>query len=278
MRTVGLLAGNGRLPVVFAQAVRHRGWQLIACGVTPDVEPELAGAAHAYSAIPITHWGQVVEYFRAAGVAELVLLGKVPKATMFERTDFDARCLTVLARLREKNDDALILAFVADLAAEGIQVVDQTALLPELLPGAGLLSQRGPTAGEAADIEYGFRMAKSIAGLDIGQTVIVKSGAVIAIEAIEGTDAAIARAGTLAGAGAVVVKVAKPNQDVRFDVPTIGLETLESARRAGVTAIAFEAERTLVVDPERVAAAADELGLCLVGTRDGRPPYTSEVG
>jgi UDP-2,3-diacylglucosamine hydrolase len=173
--------------------------------------------------------------------------------------------MSVLSKLRSRNTDGLIGAVAQVLRDKGIELIDSTSLLQPLLAGAGVLTRRAPNAEERADFEFGYRMADAIAALDIGQTIAVKHRAVVAVEAMEGTDEAIARAGHLAGAGVVIVKVAKPNQDMRFDVPVVGVATIEAMRRAGATALSLDAARTLVIDGGAVFAAADDAGIAIVG-------------
>jgi DUF1009 family protein len=174
-----------------------------------------------------------------------------------------------LRRLKARNTDALISAVAEVLHEHGITLLDSTALLEPLLAREGVLTRRGPGSDERADLEFGYRVADAIAGLDIGQTIAVKSAAVVAIEAMEGTDAVIARAGQLAGRGVRVVKVAKPNQDMRFDVPVVGVSTIETMRAAGATLLSVDAHRTLMIDGDAILTAADAAGICIVGRTQG---------
>jgi DUF1009 family protein len=177
----------------------------------------------------------------------------------------DMTMLTVFARLRARNTDALIAAVAEVMNEHGIELLDSTAFLAPLLARAGVLTRRPPTAAELADLEFGYRMADTIAGLDIGQTLCVKDRAVVAVEAMEGTDEAIARAGRLAGPGVAVVKVAKPKQDMRFDVPVVGVPTIEAMRAAGARVLSIDAGKTLVIDGEETIRAADAAAIAVVG-------------
>jgi len=193
------------------------------------------------------------------------MLGKVTKELMFTGTvQLDTRIQKLLATLTDNSDDTIMLAFVRELKAEGFSILDQTALIRNLMPLPGVLSLRQPTIEESTDMEFGFKMAKAIGGLDIGQTVVVKKCAVMAIEAIEGTDVCIRRGGELGRGGVTVAKVAKPNQDLRFDVPTVGLSTIKAMVEAGATSLVIEAGKTLIVDREKVLNMANEHKITIV--------------
>jgi UDP-2,3-diacylglucosamine hydrolase len=179
--------------------------------------------------------------------------------------------LRVVMRLKTKNTDALIAAIADELRAHGIELLNSTAFLAPLLAGEGVLTRRAPMADEQADLDFGYRIADTIAGLDIGQTIAVKSAAVVAVEAMEGTDAVIARAGQLAGSGVSIVKVAKPNQDMRFDVPVIGVSTIEAMKASGAIMLSVDAGKTLMIDGDTIIEAADEAGICIVGRAAQRP-------
>ncbi len=273
-RLVGLVAGDGRLPLLGAQAARERGWRTVAVGVTPTVDPELARWVDQLERIPAWEWERVVGTLLAAGVRDVVLLGKVPKGHLYGGAlqGADARFIRIVSSLQDRSDDRLALAFIADLEREGLRVRDQAWLLDGLRAEPGVLSRRQPTPQEWQDIALGWRMAKAIAGLDIGQTVVVKAGAVVAVEAIEGTDATIRRAGQLAGRGTVAVKVGKPQQDPRFDLPTVGPDTVSTLADAGAAVLAFEAAATWLVDREALLAAADQHELAVVALAG--PPDT----
>ena len=193
------------------------------------------------------------------------MAGQVKHTSIFSGTMPDRLLLSVLLKLRSRNTDALISAVADILREHGIELLDSTAFLTPLLAPAGRIAGRQPSAEERADLEFGYRMADAIAGLDIGQTIAVKAAAVVAVEAMEGTDAVIARAGRLAGPGVVIVKVAKPNQDMRFDVPVVGVATIEAMRLAGATALSVDAGRALLLDGDDAIRAADAAGICIVG-------------
>lgn len=264
MATVGLLAGIGKLPVTFLREAQRLGERVAVIAVTDDTEPELAAEADVFYRIHVTKLDKVIRTLRAEGVTQATMLGKVTKEILFKGNWLpDLRALKVLKRICDRKDDTIMLALVEELAKDGIEVLDQTRYLQPLLPVAGVFTRRQPTDAEWADIRFGFRTAKAMGALDIGQTVVISRQAVMAIEAIEGTDACIVRGCALARKGAVVVKTAKPEQDTRFDVPAIGLQTLRSLLEHDGAVIAMEAKRTLFVEQEEVLALADTKGVCI---------------
>ena len=265
MKSIGLLAGVGRLPVEVTKVARGMGMNVYAVGLVDGVAEDLAKAATDYKAINVAQLGSIIDYLKENSVTEVVMIGKVTKELLFsgEHSMPDARMLSLLASLKDRSDDTMMLAFVGELAKEGIKTFDQTMLVKFLMPQPGVLTKRQPTDAEKEDMEFGFRMAKALGGMDIGQTVVVKNKAVMALEAIEGTDACILRGGKLARGGAVVAKVAKPAQDNRFDVPAIGSKTIESMIKVKACALVIEAGRTLIVDREKALALADEHGITI---------------
>lgn len=265
MMKIGLLAGLGRLPVEFAYAARQTGTNVVAVGVVGGVDAELAQAAQSYAAIGVGQLRKIISFLQEQQVTQVTMLGKVTKELMFSgQLEMDADMQALLAALPDHNDDTIMLGFVKRLAMEGIGVLDQTSLLKPLMPQAGVLTKRQPTKEEIADMQYGFKMAKEMGRLDIGQTVVVKDAAVLAVEAIEGTDACIRRGGSLGRGAVTVAKVAKPQQDQRFDVPAIGPATLQSMIAAGAKSLALEAGRTLLVDRETVLELAEENDITIV--------------
>lgn len=265
MKKIGLIAGVGRLPVEFARAARGMGVHVIGIGVLPEVDPELAGLVSSYEYINIAKLDRIFKLLKREKVSEITLLGKINKELVYAHRELpDLRVLKIFSRLKNFNDDTLTLALVEELAAEGISVLDQTELLRPLMPKPGVLSRRQPTEQERADMRYGLSMAKKIGGLDIGQTVVVKNRAIMAVEAIEGTDACIRRGGQLGRGGVTVAKSAKPQQDMRFDVPGVGPDTLDSMIDANAVALVIEAGRTLIVDREKMIEKADQHGICIV--------------
>ena len=265
MKKIGLIAGVGRLPVEFARAARGMGVHVIGIGVLPEVDPELAQVAHSYEYINIAKLDRIFKLLKREKVTEITLLGKINKELVYAHKELpDLRVLKIFSRLKNFSDDTLTLALVDELAAEGISVLDQTELLRPLMPQPGVLSKRSPTEAELADMRFGLTMAKKIGGLDIGQTVVVKNRAVMAVEAIEGTDACIRRGGQLGRGGVTVAKSAKPQQDMRFDVPGVGPDTIDSMIQAGAVALVIEAGKTLAVDREKMIEKANQNGISIV--------------
>jgi len=267
---IGLIAGNGTFPFLVLDAARRLGHHVTVIAIQEEASPDLNAAAAREPAADIV-WlslgqlGRCIETLQAAGVAHAVMAGQVKHVKIFSGIVPDRLMLSVLLRLRAKNTDALIAA-VADVMRErGIELLDSTAFLGPLLARPGRIATRPPGPEEEADLSFGYRMADAIAALDIGQTVAVKRGAVVAVEAMEGTDAVIERAGRLAGPDVCIVKVAKPNQDMRFDVPVVGLPTIEAMRRAQASVLSVDAGRTLVFDLEEFVRAADASGIAVVG-------------
>ncbi len=264
MGTLGIIAGSGRLPFVGAAEARRQGLRVVAVAVREEADP---GLAHQVDAIHWVHVGQlgaVVRAIRQEGVTDVLLLGKVEITRLFSRARPDLLGAKVLLKARDLRGDSLLEAIVDALAAEGIRVLETPPFLGPLLVQAGRLTRRGPTAREQSDIALGREIARQIAALRIGQTVVLKYGTVLAVESVEGTDAAIRRGGDLGRGGVVVVKVSRPSQDLRFDLPTIGPETLAALRDASATALALDAGHTLLLDRERFVAGADEMDLAVV--------------
>lgn len=267
---LGLIAGNGRFPFLVLDAARAQGYDVTIIAAKEETFPGLSDAAARTNSdihwISLGQLGKCIKVLKDAGVGRAVMAGQVKHAKIFASGIIpDPALLSVLMKLRTKNTDGLIGAVADVLRDHGIELMDSTAFLTPLLARPGVLTERAPVEEERKDFEFGYRMADAIAALDIGQTVAVKSGAVVAVEAMEGTDAVIARAGQLAGSGVRIVKVAKPNQDVRFDVPVIGVTTIHAMRAAGVSALSIDAGKTLVLDGDAVRAAADEAGIAIIG-------------
>ena len=267
---LGLIAGNGRFPFLVLDAARGAGHDVTIIALKEETFPDLADAA-ARAPAAAMHWislgqlGKCISLLRDAGVTNAVMAGQVKHTKIFGGVIPDMTFLAVLKKLTSRSTDGLIGA-VADVMREnGIELIDSTVLLSPLLARAGVLTRRAPTDDEQRDFEFGYRMADTIAGLDIGQTIAVKHLAVVAVEAMEGTDEVIGRAGHLAGPGVRVIKVAKPTQDMRFDVPVVGFATIQAMRVAGASALSIDAGKTLVLDGDAVFAAADEAGITIVG-------------
>jgi UDP-2,3-diacylglucosamine hydrolase len=267
---LGLIAGNGRFPFLVLEAARNLGHEVTVVAIREEASKELDEAVGRAPAAAV-HWislgqlGACLSALEGAGVSHAVMAGQVKHVKIFGGIVPDMTFMSVLMRLKARNTDALISA-VADVMRErGIELLDSTTLLQPLLATAGVMSARSPSEAERADIDFGYRMADAIAALDIGQTIAVKHKAVVAVEAMEGTDEVIGRAGFLAGPGVSIVKVAKPNQDMRFDVPVVGLATIQAMGKAGATALSLDAGKALIFDREVFLKAADEAGIAIVG-------------
>ena len=277
-RRLGLIAGNGRFPFLVLDAARGAGYNVTVVAIKEEAFPNLEGAC-ARPPIATFHWvslgqlGKCIRVLEQAGVSQAVMAGQVKHTKLFSDIVPDMTLLGVLMRLKAKNTDALISAVADVLREHGVEILDSTAFLAPLLAREGCLTARSPSDDERRDLEFGYGVADAIAGLDIGQTIAVKSAAVVAVEAMEGTDLVIARAGQLAGRGVRVVKVAKPNQDMRFDVPVVGVSTIETMKAAGATALSVDAGKTLMIDGAAIVTAADDAGIAIVG----RPTRSSAV-
>ena len=255
---IGLIAGNGQFPILFAGIARQRGFEVFTAAYVNEADP---GLDRLSARIQWLHLGQVkrlIRFFKQHGIGRAVMLGGVRKTKLFTDVKPDLKAIAIMAGIRHTHDDAIMRAFADSLEKEGITIAPSTFLLPELLATPGIWSKRRPSRAERKDIALGFAVAREIGRLDIGQSVVVGGGCVLAVEAIDGTDATIERGGRLGGGQAVLVKVCKPNQDFRFDVPSVGVKTIETMRRVDVRALAIEAGKTLVFDREEMIRAADE--------------------
>ena len=258
MEKIGLLAGVGKLPVECARAASALGYEVYAVALLPETDPELADFAAECKEISVAHLDAILNYLKEKEIRKVTMIGKVTKELLFNgKVQPDARMMQLIMSLPDRSDDTIMMMFVRELAKSGMEAFDQTTLIRKLMPHRGVITKRAPTTEERKDMEFGIRMAKELGRLDVGQTVVVKNLAVMALEAIEGTDACIRRGGELANGGAVVAKVAKPQQDNRFDVPTVGLRTIETMVSVKASALVIEADRTLLVEREKVLALAE---------------------
>ena len=266
---LGLIAGNGRFPFLVLDAARAQGHDVTVIATKEEAFKDLDEAA-ARARVPI-HWisigqlGTCISLLKDAGATHAVMAGQVKHTRIFGGIVPDLPFMSVLSKVTFRNTDGLIGAVADVLRKSGIELIDSTALLQPLLAKPGVLTERAPSHDERKDFEFGYRIADVIAGLDIGQTIAVKHQAVVAVEAMEGTDEVIGRAGHLAGPGVRVVKVAKPNQDMRFDVPVIGLATIQAMRVASASALSIDAGKTLILDGDAVFASANEANITIVG-------------
>ncbi|MCL5005761.1 MAG: UDP-2,3-diacylglucosamine diphosphatase LpxI [Acidobacteria bacterium] len=264
-----IIAGNGRFPFLVLEAAHDRGIDPLVVAIKEEAFPELAESAREVEWLSLGEVSKLLELLAARSVKKVILAGQVKHVQLFSSIKPDGVLHRVLQGMHRKNTDALIGAFVRMLEARGIRVVDSTLFLKPLLATAGLLTKRAPDPSERADIAYGREIAKKIAGLDIGQTIVVADRACVAIEAMEGTDAAIERAAALSnGKRLVIVKVSKPKQDMRFDVPVVGVNTIRVMSRSNARALAVDAERTLLFEREQLIEEANRAGIAVVGMKD----------
>lgn len=269
-QTIGLIAGNGTFPFLVLRAARAAGYEVAVVGIEGETFPALEALAQQTGAVrfrwvPLGELGVCIDTLRDAGVSRAVMAGQVRHVKLFTDVQPDAVLREALGRLTTKSTDALISAVAGALEAHGITLMDSTALLADRMARPGVLTSAAPSAAMAADFAFGYHVADTVAGLDVGQTIIVKDRAVVAVEAMEGTDAAIERAGALAGPGTRVIKVAKPAQDMRFDVPVVGEATIALMRVVGADGLSIDAGRTLVIEGDAVLRAADTAGIVVVG-------------
>lgn len=266
MPTLGILSGIGHLPVEVANSAKQQGMRVVAVGVVPDIDEELKTAVDAYYDINVGKIGKIIKTLKQEQVSDVTMIGKVTKEVLYKAGMIipDLRAMKILATVPDRKDDTIMKAIVKELESEGFKVMNQTEFIKPLLPQPGVLTKRQPTEAELKDMEFGFKMAKAIGGLDIGQTVVVKNQALMAVEAIEGTDQCILRGGALGKGGVIVAKTAKPNQDQRFDIPGFGVRTLQSMVTAGATGIILEAGGALIAERETTIKFADEHNLTIV--------------
>lgn len=262
---IGLIAGGGQFPLLFAEAARLQGRRVVAIGHLSESLPELEDAVDALCWVKLGQLGKIISFFHNQGVEETVFAGKITKTRMFRDVLPDLKGLTLWNKIDVHQDDAILRAVAGVLESDGIRVIASTCYLEHLMFPQGIITRKKPTDDQVKDIRFGWQMAREIGRLDIGQCVVVRDRSVVAVEAIEGTDAAIQRGGELAESGAVVVKVKKPNQDFRFDLPATGLQTVEALVSVRGSVLAVEAGQSLVFDMEEMVKAADSAGISIIG-------------
>lgn len=271
-KRVGLLAGGGQFPVEFAQAAAREGHEIVCLGIAGMASDALVEICHSFRTLPLARIGGAIRHFRKRGVEQAVMAGKIEKRILFDpfriiRLMPDLRTLHMWYHYARENrkDDTILLAVIREFARDGITFESALDYAPELLVNHGFLTRRRPTSAQWDDIRFGWEIAKEMGRLDVGQSIIVGDKAVIAVEAVEGTDECIKRAGTLCRRGGfTLVKVSKPQQDMRFDVPTVGVGTLRTMHEAGGRVLAIESDKTIVLDREEFVTLADKLGIAIV--------------
>lgn len=265
---IGLIAGSGQFPLLFARAAREKGWLIFAAAYREEADPDLAQYAQAMEWLYVGQISRLIKFFHQHGVTQAVMMGAISKPRVLTNVRPDMKALAMIARMDHTHDDALLREFADLIEKEGIQIKPSTMLLPELLAPPGIWTRRKPSKTENSDIRVGWRVAKEIGRLDIGQCVLIRSGSILAVEAIDGTDATIERGGRLGNGRAVVVKVCKPNQDTRFDVPAVGLKTIETMHTAGARTLAIEAGKAVVFDRQAMIEKADAYKMAIVALND----------
>src|SRR2546423_1962614 len=275
----GLIAGNGRFPFLVLEGARSQGIEMVVIAIKEEAAPELEAQTKRLHWVSLGELSKTIDLLHKEGVTQAVMAGQVKHTRIFSAIRPDWKLAKLLFALPRKNTDALIGAVAKVLEDEGIRLVDSTLFLRPLVPEAGVLTRRAPSEHEAADIAYGLDIARQIAGMDIGQTVVISDRACVAIEAMEGTDEAIDRAARIAdGKPLVVVKVSKPAQDMRFDVPVIGLPTVEQMRKSRATALAIDAGRTLLFDRAKLIELADSAEIAIQAFSPVAEPKTASRG
>ena len=260
----GLIAGNGKFPFMVVEGARQSGARVVVVAIREETDPSIEELAERVEWVGIGQLGRMIRFFKDEGVEKAIMAGQVKHVQIFSRAVPDARMLKVLLRLPRRNTDSLIGAIAAELQSEGIELINSTYFLQQYLPQTGTLTRRQPDKHEREDIEYGLEIAREIARLDLGQTIVVRGKACVAIEAMEGTDETIRRAGQLVKKRLTVVKIAKPNQDMRFDVPVVGVPTIETMLEAGATCLCITAGKTLMFDREEMIRLANDRKIAIV--------------
>ncbi len=270
LKTLGLIAGMGQLPQIVASEAKNKGYRVIGFALQPPSDDSLEPYVDEFHKVNIGHFGKLIKMMKKLSVTDAVMAGKVPKSLLYSnkrKVIPDMRAVKVLFSLKDRADDTIMLAIVNELEKEGVTLMKTTSFTKDSMVPEGVLTKKKPLKKELQDIDFGWRIAKKIGQLDIGQTIVVKNKAVMAVEAIEGTDEAIKRGGKLAEDGAVVIKVSKPGQDMRFDVPVIGADTLRSMQRAKAKVLAIESGRSIIIDLDKFITAADKAGISVIGVK-----------
>lgn len=262
----GLIAGNGRFPFLVLEGARRAGVSVSVVAIREETDPAIEQLAGSITWVGIGQLGKMLRFFKAEGVTQAIMAGQVKHVQIFSGAIPDLRMLKMFMGLPRRNTDALIGGVAAELAKDGIELIDSTHFIRDLLAVDGVMSKRKPDPREQQDVAYGLEVAREIARLDLGQTVVVRARACVAVEAMEGTDATVRRAGELAKGKLTVVKVAKPEQDMRFDVPVVGLPTIETLAAAGATCLSITAGKTIMFDREEMLRRANQLRIAVIGS------------
>ena len=261
---IGLIAGSGQFPIIFSKAAKSKGFAVYAAAYLNETDPVLKEHVEAIEWMHIGQLKRLIMFFKKNNISKAVMMGAIKKTKMFSDVRPDIKAITLIAKMRHTHDNRILSAFAEVLEKEGIKIQASTFLLPDLLAQEGCWTKRKPTRSKKADIRLGWNLAKEIGRLDIGQCVVVGGGSVLAVEAIDGTDATIKRGGKLARGIAIVVKVSKPNQDIRFDVPAVGVQTIKTMHETGVRVLTIEAGKAIVFDRQEMIDLANKRGISIV--------------
>ena len=268
MDTIGLIAGKSDFPLLFAKAAKAKGVKIVAVGIEGETYPGMEDLVDKFYWVKLGELSRVLEIFKSEGIKKAVMAGGITKSRIFnEALKIDGLMKSILVKALDKKDDTLLSMITATLRSSGIDLLDSTLFLEDLLPEEGVLTKTKPAPAQEEDIRFGVKTAREVAGLDIGLSIFVKDKAVIAVEDIEGTDAMIRRGGRLAGPGGVIIKVARPKQNMRFDIPVIGPQTIRSMVEAKAGCLAIEAKKTLIIDKEEAVALADNNGISIIAVK-----------
>jgi len=263
-KKIGLIAGSGQFPVIFSKTARSKGYAVYAVAYQNEADPNLKEHVDVIKWINLGQVKRLIKFFKENKIDQAVILGAIRKTRMFFDVKPDIKAISLVAGMKNTHDDGILSVFARFLEKEGVKIRPSTFLLPDLLAQEGCWTKRKPTRSEKADLYLGWQIAKKIGGFDIGQCVVVGGGSVLAVEAVDGTDATIQRGGKLGQGNAVVVKVCKPDQDTRFDVPAVGIDTIKTMHAATAKALAVEAQKTIVFDKKEMVALADKHKIAIV--------------
>jgi UDP-2,3-diacylglucosamine hydrolase len=268
MDKIGLIAGKSDFPLLFAKAAKSKGVKIIAVGIEGETRPEVERLVDKFYWVKLGELSKVLEVFKTEGIEKAVMAGGVTKSRIFnEALKIDGLMKSILVKALDKKDDTLLSMITSTLKSAGVELLDSTLFLEDLLPKEGVLTKARPAPAQVEDIKFGARIAKEVAGLDIGLSVFIKDKAVIAVEDIEGTDAMIRRGGRVAGPGGTVIKVARPKQNMKFDIPVIGSQTIRSMAEVKAGCLAIEVKKTLIIDKEEAITLADNNGISIIAVK-----------
>lgn len=276
MEYIGLIAGSGQFPLLFARAAKQEGIRVVAVGFEGETDPALQSEVDVFYMIKFGQLGRLIDCFHRHGVSRAAIVGAINRVRLYSKTRPDWRAVRFALKLREKSDDFVLRAFASELEGEGIRIEPSTIFLAELLAPEGVLTKNRPGSKERKDIEFGWRIAKAYGELDVGQCIVVKDQTVVALEGIDGTDATIRRGGSLCGNGAVIIKMSKPRQDLRFDVPAVGLQTINVMKEVNARVLVVEAGKTLMFNFHEMIAEANRAGICIVSMSDAETTKREE--